>query len=55
MSDDLRRRFVWYELMTSDPGAAIEFYTRLVGGDRIVQCADPQGAVFALHSLAQAG
>lgn len=31
MSGGLRGRFVWYELMTSDPGAAIEFYTQLIG------------------------
>lgn len=24
-------RFVWYELLTSDPGAAIEFYTHVTG------------------------
>ena len=24
-------RFVWYELMTSDPDAAIAFYTDVVG------------------------
>jgi predicted enzyme related to lactoylglutathione lyase len=27
----LRGRFIWYELMTSDPAAAISFYTRVVG------------------------
>jgi len=27
----LRGRFIWYELMTSDPGAAINFYTKVVG------------------------
>ncbi|MEJ2342019.1 MAG: VOC family protein [Gemmatimonadales bacterium] len=31
MSDALRGRFVWYELLTSDPDAAIDFYTRLIG------------------------
>lgn len=31
MSDDLRGRFVWYELLTSDPDAAIDFYTSLIG------------------------
>jgi predicted enzyme related to lactoylglutathione lyase len=24
-------RFVWYELLTSDPDAAIPFYTKLIG------------------------
>ena len=31
MSDDLLGRFVWYELLTSDPEAAIDFYTGLIG------------------------
>ncbi|MEJ2371097.1 MAG: VOC family protein [Gemmatimonadales bacterium] len=31
MSDGLRGRFIWYELLTSDPDAAIDFYTRLIG------------------------
>ncbi len=31
MSDDLRGRFIWYELLTSDPDAAIDFYTSLIG------------------------
>lgn len=32
MSDDtLHGRFVWYELLTSDPGAATGFYTELIG------------------------
>lgn len=31
MSSDLRGRFMWYELLTSDPGAALEFYTSLIG------------------------
>ena len=26
-----RGRFVWYDLMTSDPDSAVDFYTRLVG------------------------
>ena len=26
-----RGRFVWYDLMTTDPGAATEFYTRVAG------------------------
>jgi predicted enzyme related to lactoylglutathione lyase len=29
--DDLRGRFVWYELMTTDPEAAEGFYTKVVG------------------------
>ena len=28
-----RGRFVWYELLTKDPKAAIDFYTRLIGWD----------------------
>jgi len=28
---DLRGRFLWYELMTSDPSAAAAFYTKVVG------------------------
>ena len=32
MSDDtLKGRFVWYELLTSDPDAARRFYTELIG------------------------
>jgi uncharacterized protein len=32
MSDpDARGRFVWFELMTTDPAAAIDFYTRAIG------------------------
>ncbi len=32
MSDDaLKGRFVWYELLTSDPDAATGFYTELIG------------------------
>ncbi len=32
MSDDtLQGRFVWYELLTSDPDAATDFYTELIG------------------------
>ncbi len=32
MSDDtLQGRFVWYELLTSDPDAATGFYTELIG------------------------
>ena len=26
-------RFVWYELLTSDPDAAVPFYTKLIGWD----------------------
>jgi len=26
-----RGRFVWYDLMTTDPGAATEFYTKVAG------------------------
>ncbi len=29
--DNARGHFVWYELMTSDPGAAQSFYTKLIG------------------------
>ena len=29
--DDLRGRFVWYELLTTDPDAAIRFYTKILG------------------------
>ncbi len=29
--DDNRGRFVWYELLTTDPGAAEDFYTAVVG------------------------
>ena len=38
MSDDsLLGRFVWYELLTSDPEAATRFYTELIGwGNRSV-------------------
>ncbi len=31
MSDDLRGRFIWYELLTLDPDAAVDFYTDLIG------------------------
>ena len=32
MSDDtLQGRFIWYELLTSDPDAATGFYTELIG------------------------
>ncbi len=31
MHDPLRGRFVWYELLTTDPAAAIPFYTEVVG------------------------
>lgn len=31
MSEALRGRFLWYQLMTPDPAAAQEFYTRLLG------------------------
>ena len=32
MSDeDARGRFVWYELLTSDPDAAMDFYTQIIG------------------------
>ena len=31
MADNDVGRFVWYDLMTSDPGAAIAFYTHVVG------------------------
>ncbi len=31
MSDTNTGRFVWYELLTSDPKAAIDFYTHVVG------------------------
>lgn len=27
----MQRRFAWYELMTTDPGAAKDFYTKLIG------------------------
>ncbi len=33
---EIRGRFVWHELMTTDPADA-------------QQCLDPQGAAFALH------
>ncbi len=28
---DARRRFVWYDLMTTEPAHAVEFYTQLIG------------------------
>ena len=28
---DVRGRFVWHELMTTDPQAAIGFYTKVIG------------------------
>ena len=32
MSDeDARGRFIWYELLTSDPGAAMDFYKQIIG------------------------
>lgn len=31
MSESLRGRFVWYDLMTTDPAAAQAFYTQLIG------------------------
>jgi hypothetical protein len=31
MANDVRGRFLWYELMTGDPKAAQEFYTKAVG------------------------
>ncbi|RPJ81944.1 MAG: VOC family protein, partial [Acidobacteria bacterium] len=31
MATDWRGRFVWYELMTTDPTAAKDFYTKVVG------------------------
>jgi predicted enzyme related to lactoylglutathione lyase len=33
MSGDLRGRFLWYELMTTAPDAAVDFYTSLIGWD----------------------
>ncbi len=30
-STESRGRFVWYELLTNDPGAAMAFYTKLIG------------------------
>jgi len=58
VAEDYRGRFLWYELMTPDPRRAEGFYTRLLGwgtlnGDRILQAADPQGAMFALHGKAR--
>ena len=35
MPDPLNGRFVWYELLTSDPDAAKAFYTDLLGGSRV--------------------
>lgn len=32
-NDDLRGRFVWYELLTTDPEAAQDFYPTVVGWD----------------------
>jgi predicted enzyme related to lactoylglutathione lyase len=31
MASDIRGRFVWYELLTSDPKAAEDYYTKVVG------------------------
>lgn len=31
MAEDVRGRFLWYELMTTDPKAAQAFYTKLLG------------------------
>ncbi len=30
-NEDARGRFIWYELLTSDPDAAMDFYTRIIG------------------------
>ena len=31
MTDTDRGRFVWYELLTTDPKGAIDFYTKVIG------------------------
>ena len=91
MSDTPLGRFCWYELLTTDPDAAPDFYGQIAGwstapfegprgpavnaavekikelggtvlsgpmevpgGDWVAQCADPQGAAFAVHVTAQA-
>lgn len=42
-----RGRFVWYELMTPDPAAAISFYTRLIGwGTQDFEGSDPPYTMF---------
>ena len=46
MAESRHGRFVWYEMLTVDRDATIDFYKR------IVRCMDPQGAAFALHSKA---
>lgn len=40
------------ELVTENGGTILNGPMDVPGGDRIVQCADPQGAAFALHSRA---
>lgn len=42
-----RGRFVWYELMTSDPEAAISFYSQLIGwGTEAFEGSDPPYTMF---------
>jgi predicted enzyme related to lactoylglutathione lyase len=55
MPNNVRGRFVWHELMTTDPRAAGAFYRKVVGWKTESWPADPSYSMFAARSGAVAG
>lgn len=48
-------RFVWHEVMTTDPDAAIEFYQKVIGWSLMPWDADPNYRMFAWKNAPMAG
>jgi predicted enzyme related to lactoylglutathione lyase len=51
----IRGQFLWHELMTSDPEAAVAFYSRIIGWKKMKWEQDPSYTVFAYGEAPMAG
>jgi hypothetical protein len=53
MADKAEGRIVWFDLMTSDPDAAIDFYKDVVGWDTIVWDGDAANANYRMWTVGE--
>src|SRR5437868_9792380 len=51
----IRGRFLWHELMTSDPKGAIAFYQKVVGWEKEAWDQDPSYSVLSYNGSPMAG
>ena len=52
---DTKSKFFWYELMTSDHDAAIEFYTKVVGWNADQVVTTPDGGRYTILAAGDRG